>query len=29
MGPDLIVIRRVSLQDTEQVNFAEHDKVVE
>src|SRR6266478_8398373 len=29
MGPDLIVVRSVSLQDTAQVRFAEHDEVVE
>src|ERR1700681_1088324 len=29
MSPDLIVIRSVSLQDTAQVRFAEHDEVVE
>ena len=29
MNPDLIVIRSVSLQDTVQVRFAEHDEVVE
>src|ERR1700693_5296401 len=29
MSPDLIVIRSVSLQDTAQVHFAEHDEVVE
>ncbi len=29
MGPDLIVVRSVSLQDSAQVRFAEHDEVVE
>src|SRR5580700_5948348 len=29
MGPDLIVVRSVSLQDNAQVRFAEHDEVVE
>ena len=29
MGADLIVVRSVSLEDTAQVRFAEHDKVVE
>ena len=29
MSPDLIVIGSVSLQDTAQVRFAEHDEVVE
>jgi len=29
MGPDLIVVRTVGLQDTAQVGFAEHDEMVE
>ncbi len=29
MGPDLIVVRSVSLQDSTQVRFAEYDEVVE
>ena len=29
MGPDLIVIGSVSLQDSVQVRFAEHNEVVE
>ena len=29
MGPDLVVVRSVSFQDTAQVRFAEHDEVVE
>src|ERR1700736_4431695 len=29
MGPDLIVVRSVSLEDTAQVRLAEHDEMVE
>jgi len=29
MGPDLIVVRNVSLQNVARVRFAEHDEVVE
>src|ERR1019366_1793626 len=29
MGPDLIVVRSISLQDAAQVRLAEHDEVVE
>jgi len=29
MCPELVVVRRVSLQDTKPVRFAEHDEVVE
>ena len=29
MGPDLIVVRNLSLQDNAQARFAEHDEVVE
>src|SRR5882672_1821166 len=29
MGPDFVVVRRVSLEDVAQVRLAEHDQVVE
>jgi hypothetical protein len=29
VGPDLVVVRRVSLEDAEQVRLPEHDQVVE